>query len=514
MGKLTLSIGRDRQIYAFAFLVSIVLSYLVGYRNVVINPDGICYLLSAQIVGSASIKDVMQLCPQSQWPFYSTLIYALVQMSHFSFTASAYLLNAFFSVITVVTFITIIKELGGTRRILWLAALVILFHHQFNILRDNIIRDHGFWAFYLVSVYFLLKYFREPKWTTALAWNVSLMTATLFRIEGAIFLLGMPFVSWLCLNHSFRQRAKSFFTLNLPLILICTAFAVWQLSHPQQNMQKLGRVGEVVNQLQHGLFILADRYHAAKTALIQHVLPPESTSDASVVLFLVLITWYLYNVIITLSWGYAALVVYAWMSRASGFASRSALVVWGYVVVNLIMTLGFLAEHLFVSKRYLIALVLVFMIWVPFALNDLIEKWPSLRHRLFLSFMSLVLFISALSGVVEFGQSKYYIRSAGNWIASHVPAHATLYVNDFQLMYYSQHFDTHIFEILPKYLKINTIAQGQWKKYDYVALRLRNKEEGELSAVMQELAGMTPVQVYSNKRGNRVAIYKITREEK
>lgn len=514
MSKLAISFGNEKQIYVVALLTSIALSYLIGYRNAVINPDGICYLLSAQTVGSASFKDVMHLCPQSQWPFYSTLIYALVQISHLSYAAAAYLLNGLLTLISVVTFIKIIKELGGTSRVLWLAALVILFAHQFNNLRDNIIRDHGFWAFYLISFYLLLKYFREPKWTTALAWNASLAIATLFRIEGIIFLLAMPLISWFCMSYSFKERAKSFFILNLPLILIGMVLAAWQLSHPQETMQKLGRVSEVIHQLQNGFFILADRFHTSRVALIEHVLPAESTPDASIVLFMTLITWYLYNVMITLSWGYVALIIYAWISRAVVFTSKSAVVVYGYVIVNFIMTLGFLAEHLFISKRYLIAMALTMMVWVPFALNDLIKKWScSLRLRILLSLVSLVVFMSALSGIFEFGQSKFYIRTAGNWVANNVPANATLYANDFQLMYYTQHFHTQIFEILPTYLKINTIAQGQWKNYDYLALRLRNKEVGEMAAVLQELNGIVPIQVFSNKRGNRVAIYKIEKNK-
>jgi hypothetical protein len=201
MRKLITLFGRnDRQIYGVALLTSILLSFLICYRNLVINPDGICYLLSAQVIGSASIRDAMHFCPQAQWPFYSTLIYALVQISHLSFAASAHVLNGLFSLASVITFILIIKELGGDRRILWLAAGVILLNHQFNVLRVDIIRDHGFWAFYLISIYLLLKFFREPKWTTALAWNASLVIATLFRIEGAVFLLAMPFISWFHLS--------------------------------------------------------------------------------------------------------------------------------------------------------------------------------------------------------------------------------------------------------------------------------------------------------------------------
>src|SRR5579883_222646 len=208
----------DNLLYVFALTASLILSFWLSYRETVINPDGICYLLSAQTVGTASLKEVIHLCPQSQWPFYSVLIYAVSQASHFSYTASAYFLNALFSLLSVTAFILIVKELGGSKRVLWLSALVILLNHEFISMREYIIRDHGFWAFYLASLYLLLRYFREPGLNLALAWSACLLIATLFRIEGAVFLLSLPFVSLLDFRVSFRQRLKAFFSLNTPAI--------------------------------------------------------------------------------------------------------------------------------------------------------------------------------------------------------------------------------------------------------------------------------------------------------
>src|SRR5205814_979947 len=150
-----------------------------------------------------------------------------------------------------------------------------------------------------------------------------------------------------------------------------------------------------------------------------------------------------------------------WKTKSARLASSSSvLIIWAYLIINVVITLVFLAEHLFISKRYIMALILVLMLWIPFALNDLINKWPSLKHRVFLSITALVVCISSLSGIIDFGHSKFYIRSAGNWIAEHVPKNATLYANDLQLMYYTQHFGTRIFKTLPDYLNLQTISNG------------------------------------------------------
>lgn len=503
----------ENLIYIVAFITSILLSFWIGHRESVINPDGICYLLSAQQVGTTSLKEVMHFCPQAQWPLYSALIYGFAQISHFTYASAANFLNSIFSLISVLAFIAIAKELGGSRRVLWLAAIVILSYHQFNVLRDNIIRDHGFWGFYLSSIYFLLRYFRDPKWITALAWNMCLLIATLFRIEGAIFLVLVPFLSWCCTNYTIKERAAAFFRLNFLTILICLPIAGWIFTHPQQSIDKLGRVSEIITQIQHGLFMLIERYHMMKQALIKHVLPPDSIPDAGMIMFTVLGVWYLYNVVLTLSWIYAALCLYAWKSRAAIFSASAKWIVWGYLGINILITLAFLAERLFISKRYLVALALVLMLWVPFALNDLIQKYANIRYRIFLIFVVIMIGMTSLGGMVRFGNSKLYIRSAGDWVAANVPKNATLYANDLQLMYYTQHFGADIYKVLPKYLNINTVAHGQWNQYDFVALRLDDHPRGEAAVLLQEMAGLTPMKVFSNERGNRIAIYKIKRGE-
>jgi hypothetical protein len=138
------------------------------------------------------------------------------------------------------------------------------------------------------------------------------------------------------------------------------------------------------------------------------------------------------------------------------------------------------------------------------------NKWTNHRYRLFSCGMALIFFVSALSGVVEFGHSKSYIRSAGDWLTNNVPTNAKLYVNDFQLMYYSNHFDLQIFELLPKYLQVKTITDGKWKNYDYLALSIHTKKDIDMDAVLKEMSGIKPVIVFSNTRGHRVVVYKIS----
>src|SRR5579862_1633069 len=97
-------------VYLIAALLSMACSIWISSREMVINPDAICYLQSA-----AAMKDnfhfAMNLCGQAKWPFYSLLIAGFVQVTQFSYETSAYLINGFFSLLTVLVFMRIIAFL-------------------------------------------------------------------------------------------------------------------------------------------------------------------------------------------------------------------------------------------------------------------------------------------------------------------------------------------------------------------------------------------------------------------
>lgn len=500
---------KDSIVYFFSILTSLSLSFWLSYRESVINPDAICYLLSAETLGTSGLKAAMQLCGQAKWPFYSILIYGFAKLAHASYAFSAYFLDALFSALSVFMFIRIVKELGGSRLVLWLAAGVILLSHEFNSVREYIIRDHGFWAFYLLSLFFLLRFFRSPHWLTALSWSGSLIIATLFRIEGAFFLLTLPFVMLFFTRYTFLQRIKYFFMLNIPIIVMGAALGGWLLLQPQETLAKFGRVSEVTTQIQQGWYIMAARYEATRNAMVQHVLLAESSNDANLVLFLVLITWYMVSILGNVSWIYAALVVTAWVKKARPYTVGATWVLSAYILVNVVITFGFLLERLFLSKRYLVALSLVFMLWVPFALSYLWQRRDGLKYRLFLWLAAFFIFISAVGGIIDFGHSKAYIHEAGDWIAEHVPKEAKLYANDYQLMYYSQHFGPRLFQQPPGEARLEGIDNEGWKQYDYLALRLSKKNEDKVEAILAKLP-LKPVQIFTNKRGDKVVIYKVS----
>jgi len=499
---------RESFIYIVAAFISVFLSVWMNLHETVINRDAICYVLSAEAMGRSSIQAAMHECPQAKWPFYSMLIYGLSNMTSLSYVVAAYFLDGVFSIISVLAFLAILKELSHSTRLMWLGLFVIVCSHQFNSVRQYIIRDHGFWALYLVSLFFLLQYFRHFKRADAFFWGGSLAAATLFRIEGAIFLMGLPFLSWFFPRQTLRQRLGHFVTLNIILFFVCASMVGWMLIHPHQTVGNLGRIQEVVNQFEQGLLMMLDRYQGMKAQLILHVLSYDAVREAGLVLALTICVWYLVNVLSNLSWIYSLLVLYAWRSKAAILKQSDGLVLASYLFVNFLITFTFFVEHSFLSKRYLIAFSLVLMLWVPFALDRLLLQANRFRARSLFAGVATLIFISLMSSMIHFGYSKAYIRDAGIWIAQNVPDKASIYMNDSQLMYYSSHYRNDFFSIAHRYTHADSLSHGQWKQYHYIAFHLNKQDDAKVLTIMQEIPLM-PVKEFANARGDKVVIFKV-----
>lgn len=494
-------IRKHKVIYLVAASLSLLISMWLYFRESVVNPDAICYLQSATGM-QYGLKYAMHVCDQAKWPFYSIFIYAISQLTHFSYESSAYLIDALFSCVSVVTFISIVSLITDKKRILWFAAFVILLSHEFNSVRQYIVRDHGFWAFYLASIYFLIQYYREHRWRYALAWSVSLIVATLFRVEGLIYLLIVPLFSWLQLRDGFMLRCKSFLQLNT-LTILCglTVFVVIML-HPSID---LTRLHEVRVQFFEGASYIVKHFNETKESLAQHVLSTDSVHDAGSILFLMILSWYAWNIIQNVSIIYFVLVVYAWCKRLLPADTGARLALWSYISLGVLITASFMFEHLFLSKRYMIALSLVLMVWVPFGLNQLVEQWQQRKWPLCLAVFFIV--VSAVGGLIDFGYSKKYIHDSGEWLSQNAPATANIYSNDYQVMYYTHRFGDTIFDKARDYRDMQVLANGRWKQYDFLALRVTKQDIADKSNLVNQIT-VPVVQIFANKRGDQVRIYR------
>jgi hypothetical protein len=490
-------------IYSLTAIASILLSIWINTHAVLLNPDAICYLQTAETIHDQGLSAAMSLCGQSKWPFYSLLIAGIAKFTTLSYEHSAIILNSLFSVLTVLIFIRIVSLFSHKKSILWFAALVVLLFHDWNGVKSDIIRDHGFVFFYLLSIFSLLQYVQHKQWSNAIMWSSSIILATLFRVEGIIFLLIMPFFVLFERQQTYKVRLKDFLYLNSLLIIASIALVSIVAVYPELS---LGRLSQLSTHLHFAeLRTTLIRPYVIAADWIGHVLFTRDVQDRYLIYFFILLVWYLSVIITALSLIYTVLTLFAWQKKLLPPLKNARLVLWGYVALNVLITFVFLIENQFISKRYMLALAFTLMLWIPFSLEYLLNQWRQKKWPLVLSLFFIGLY--GMSGIFHFADSKQYIREAGDWLNTHAPHNALIYSNDYQILYYSHHFANNIFVEQHRFADLHILQDGKWKQYDYLALRLNEKTLPEATIVMNEIHA-SPIIVFTNKHNkDQVRIY-------
>jgi len=482
-------VNSQRLIYVTAISLSVMISLFITLSIDVINPDGVCYLLSAETMEDG-LRQATKVCDQAGWPLYAWLIAKTVSITHLSDIHAAFLLNTLLSTCSVWFFILIVQTLskpGQQIKLLWLATVVILLAKGFNDSRQYIVKDHGYWACSLLALLCCLYFIKTKKWYYAFAWASASIVAMLFRVEGVFFLVGIPFLVWFDKTRSSAERTYAFFQLSAINIIGLIGILIFLGFFPPE---KLGRLQEISwERMQH----FSQLFQSRAQMLGQVLLSEYAQGDRGIVLALTLVAWYVVYIVTSVSIIYAILIMYAWYQKCLQHLDRERLVLWAYIIINVGVTFFFLLENMFLSKRYLVALTLVLLLWVPFALLYLLNHKP--RWIIFTVFLIMALF--GIKSIGSFGYSKAYIREAGEWLHQHVPANAMLYSNDILVMYYSQHYGKNIYIQQKAFIQNPILIE----KAEFIALRVNKKNQEGI------LFNMTPIVTFSNKRGDQVNIY-------
>ena len=185
--KAQLSVG----FYFFIIGACFAVSLWSVYADPIINIDGILYLQAAEAFSLGNIDEALAIY---KWPLYPFLISLINQITTLNFELSAHILNGMLTALTCIAFVLLTREIGAGSVTITIAALVIVFFPGLNELRSYIIRDHGYIAFYLLSLYYLIRALHLRSRVTFLTSMIAMGIATLFRIEGSVFLIAMPII--------------------------------------------------------------------------------------------------------------------------------------------------------------------------------------------------------------------------------------------------------------------------------------------------------------------------------
>lgn len=458
------------------FLSSLLLS-LVAARQGTINRDGMLYVETARSFldgGFAAAQAVYQ------WPFLPILMAFIAQATGLGLEASGQVLNALFLAGACALLVACAGRLFAET--VWPVALVLLALPGFNGYRDELLREYGGWFFIMLSFWLALRWADRPRWLPALAVQLALVAAALFRPEALAFFAAL--ILWQFFEAPAGERWRRLAMIGgLPALGLAALAALYAAG-------KFTSLNLSTDLRHFGLTRFNARAAAMAPAFLDY-----ARDQARTVLFFGSLA------IVPLKFvgklGIFVLpLLYAFRGQTlRAMLGRSRLFAWAFLVHALVLCVFVLGMQ-FLSGRYLGLLVAFAAPLTGYGLWRLMQRFPAWKIP-----MVLLAVLVMVANVVSSGPAKRHFVEAGAWLAKNASPSPRVYNESSRAAYYAGWRFTR----KPAPEDRSGLAPGlEQGSYDLVVLEVSRKE-ADAGRLLQELK-LAEVARFAHPNGDAVIV--------
>lgn len=517
----------------WAFVLSVLMSLLrFSYRQP-INPDGILYLKTAHVFLQHGLDAAMRVY---NWPFYSILIGVTSKALNVSLLTSAYLLNTILDAWTVVLFITVVSHLyrhvakpadswafGESSSPVMvqiptsillelLAAFLVLSFPFFAHNREVVIRDHGYYVFTLLGLLAFMKYSVTMSWASALSWGISIVLATLFRIEGAALALFVPLV--LLFRGGTRWVKRVWLITKAHSVLMVVGAILFAVKFHRAGTN-IGRFQEIENQVLYGTQQIIDKVEQTAGAMWPLLSPYGSLEQAKQMIVIGLLGFFLISVITLVNPVFAYLSLETLVKKEMPWMWAEKATWFSFVTISVVTWVVFLGQYMFLTRRSVALLCFLLLMLVPWKIVIAYREWgmrkstreQSRKWRGWLFPLAMLTMVVWMIDSVAFtGPSQTFQIDAAVWLKRHSRENAIVCVNRPNILFYAERggFD----DAPPGDSLTQLLKSNHFDKCDYAAIVVtRHYEGGE--KLLSDHFERTPVKRFENNRNDKVFIFSL-----
>jgi hypothetical protein len=480
-------------------VLSLLLSAWAVWAQFVPNPDAALYLRSAEQFAhgewTAGIGTF-------RWPFYSLLIAGTMTVTGLKALVAAEIVNACLAVITVVAFVALVARLSNGDRLTALcAAFIILLQPHLAGDRPSIIRDNGYLAFFVVTLYLVARDQLAPGIRTKLAIAASIVISGLFRIEGFALAALVPFY-YLLRQPGVWRRPALLISIVVACLALVPAALLWTSGQLTFWLQGHFDSSGVIRELSSFSTTISTRLHQLKDDFLY---PYGGGNEWGAYIGLV-IGIVVVNIVRSLTIPLAILTVFVFVPKPVMPRAASRFVLW-FALAQLPMLFVLAFVMLFLDKRYAVGMVLVIDIALAFLMAEAIRQWRTDRlAKVFVPIAAAVL-IGVFAFAVPKPSKLEYLKDAGQWIGETLPHPATIATNDARIAYFSGRPYDQI--RIWNYSQKSPPTDAELAAFDYFAFNVASP--GELPPKLVNLSAKELVRSFPGGDGHTVLIYRQTR---
>lgn len=482
-------------------LLGIMVAWRIAYiQQGWITDDSVLYFESARLIALGEWQAAFALY---EWPLYPLLIAQIHLLTDLSLHLSAQLLSIILFGLTVFSFATLIHMAGGSRRALLFGAL-LLFGSPYiaGDILEMLLRDHGFWSFYLLSLIFIIRYFQHHHARDAMLWQISISLATLFRIEAMSFLMLLPAMMVLFSDKSpWKQRLFHFLHCNSVFIaMLAIAILTWLIWPPALQNIELGRLNEpieIVTKI-YSSFIATFEIKAA--AIKTHVLPDFSMFYAGAGLTLTLLLILLGKTMSTTGWVSVLLLMARGRRVFMSLDQPVKQLLISACFVAILNMIGIFATVWLLSGRYAIALAFPLMILAALCLAD-ISRDRSVKSSKFIALASVIVSSIILFNNLSPKPDTHNIeKQAVDFVLTqNVAVDEIFFVEPRSRFYAGAAFAGRGYDTW-SYTK-ESVEKGLVDQYRLLLLKIDSRSPEQLAFLQQHLQGFEIIQTFEGYKG-------------
>lgn len=496
-----------KQIQLMIVTISILVATQVQYiQHGWINPDSVLYLEAAKLFAVGDWKAGFAIFP---WPFYSLTIALTHHLTSLNIHHAAQLLNVVYFAIATYAFTTIIEQCGG-RQLQLIAGALIFLSAQYMIggVLEMLMRDEGFWAFFLLSLVFIMRFYQHHQLKDALFWQTMIILAVLFRIEAMLYLVLLPLVLFVN-NQSFKFNAL--LTIKAYSLQIFLAFALITiiLNHPNLSTDMLGRLNEIFT---------TNLWHefSQKIVLKSQVMSEQVLGEYLEEFALPgLILTFIYAIIVKSisSTGVVTFVLGLFgIKNSSALIEKSARHVLFATMLIATLNMGLIITKVFVlSGRYVLAISFVFMVFASFYLANLLEnsiQKPNKKNTIFITILVIIMLLGFVKNLMPKKQGYNYMQDTVTWIQKNNVENKPVFYSERRARYYAnQPFDSSWVDQWSSVEKF--VSNKNFQHFSYLAIGYSKSKPSHELFIKNTLSNFQEIKrFYDVKRKKYMVIYK------
>jgi hypothetical protein len=466
-----------------------------------INPDSVLYFEQAKLFAQGEWKAGFKIF---EWPLYGVCISLVHNATSLPIQNSAQLLNMLFFGIATASFLKLIQLAGGSNRTLFFGML-LLFSSLYIVgdVLEMLMRDEGYWAFYLTALVYFIRYLDSEKLSHAVLWQLSMMTATLFRIEGILFLLFLPLIVIALQHENKRNKLVTALKAYSVCIIIGLSIVMTIVLHPDINMASFGRLDEVFTL---NLFDEFTKKFLAQADIMSKDVLGGYLEEFAIPGLLLTFLYVIGSKILTAAGLVgAALAIFGIKNTSKTIPPKVRQVLLTSSAIALIVTYLIITKVFVLSSRYVVTLAWILLVFATIYLANLSSNTHKNKRRFFV-IISFILCLGFVKNILPKREGYNYAQEAIAWIKSYNKSGKVFY-EDSRLRYYAAEPFIGSYSFNWENLNANNNIK-ETTSYDYFVINFNKHDKNKKKLIEESLLNYKEIKrFYAEKNKKYIAIY-------